>query len=42
VLGWNAVAEHTPVPLESIRSLRRFSRESLAEFGGWRLRTDTP
>jgi len=42
VLGWNDTPEYSAAPLDSIRSLRRFGRESLAEFGGWRLRTDTP
>ena len=42
VLGWNDTPEYSAAPLDSIDSLRRFGRESLAEFGGWRLRTDTP
>ena len=43
LFGWTDVTARTPVPLESIESLRQFRRYPLEIFGGsWRLVTDTP
>lgn len=42
LLGWNDIPARTPVPLESLKSLRRFRRFVCLELGTWRYLTDTP
>jgi hypothetical protein len=42
VFGWNNVPARTPVPLESIESLKRFRKVVFPEFNSWRYVTDTP
>ena len=42
VFGWNDVPERTPVPLQDIASLRRFTPWTFPAFHSWRYLTDTP
>ncbi len=42
VLGWNNVPARTPLPLDSIESLKRFRKFTFPAFGSWRYRTQTP
>ena len=42
VLGWDDIAERTPVPLAAIQSLRAFSRFDFPPLGTWRYLSDTP
>ena len=42
LLGWNDIPARTPVPLESLESLRRFRKFVCLELGTWRYVTDTP
>jgi len=42
VLGWDDIAERTPVPLEDIHSLARFHKCPFGPLGTWRFLTDTP
>ncbi|HKT17956.1 MAG TPA: methyltransferase domain-containing protein [Stellaceae bacterium] len=41
VLGWNDTPALTPMPLESIASLKLFRRADFPEFGTWRFVTQT-
>lgn len=42
VFGWNDVPERTPVPLQEIASLKRFTPWIFPAFSSWRYVTDTP
>jgi uncharacterized protein (TIRG00374 family) len=42
IVGWDDIPERTPVSLEQIESLARFSRLPFAPLGTWRYVTDTP
>jgi SAM-dependent methyltransferase len=42
VFGWDDLPERTPVPLDQVASLRRFSMHLFSPLGTWRYVTDTP
>jgi SAM-dependent methyltransferase len=42
VFGWNDIPARTPVPLDAIAALRRFSRFEMPNLNTWRYLTDTP
>lgn len=42
VLGWDDIAERTPVPLAAIQSLKAFLKFEFPPLGTWRYTSDTP
>ena len=42
VLGWDDIPRRTPVPLDKIESLRRFTKHEFPPLGTWHYVTNTP